>query len=91
MTDNSRNIQKINLGDSREKVTEIMGYPNKNPYKKEAVLKNGKTYEIFFYYTEKSIWIDGGISDDETTPVIFYNGQVVGYGWLNYKHLFLKP
>ncbi len=52
-----------------------------NPYKSEMLKgKDGKMFEILYYLTDvrKS---DNNISDDELTPLVFENGELIGWGW----------
>jgi hypothetical protein len=35
--------------------------------------------EILFYYTDRQA--DGGITNDELTPLVFERGELVGWGW----------
>ena len=92
-TQNKNNLNKISLNMSKSKVLDIMGTENfkqsdgtniTNPFRSETFNENNKTYEVLFYYTDfkKS---DGVITDDELTPIVFFDGKVVGYGWLYLK------
>ena len=71
---NKANLAKINLGDSKSRVLEVCGLPDKN----EQFAKSGSNYNVLFYYTdyigEKS-WETGH------TPVIVKDGVVTGIGW----------
>ncbi len=88
---NRQNLNKISLGDSKQKVMEIMGTESynyhevSNPYKTEILTENGKTYEVIFYYTDKKK-SDNVIKDDKLTPFVFYKRKVIGYGWLFFKN-----
>ena len=70
---NKSNLTKISLGDSKARVLEICGTPEKN----EQFVKGGSNFEVLFFYTdyigEKS-WETGH------TPVLVKNGVVVGIG-----------
>jgi len=95
---NRTNLNLISLGDSKEKVFQIVGTETfnnvvdgtvsgttiNNPYKTETLVENGKTYEVVFYYTQ-TLKNDRVITNDELTPIVFYEGKVVGYGWLFVK------
>ena len=95
---NRENLNKISIGDTKKEVLEIMGTKSittygvnfwiysrtekiTNPWKTEILTKDNKTYEVLFYYTDVKDR-DGSINDDELTPIIFYNGKVIGYGWM---------
>ncbi len=76
MMDNQVNIG-YQLSASAGSVPEIISV--KNPYRRENLNHNGKTYEIFYYFTAiKSA--DGIITDDELTPLIFLNNKLIGQG-----------
>ena len=92
-TENRSNLNKISLGMSKSDVLKIMGTetvntstygPINNPYRSEIVSESGKNYEVIFYFTDlkKS---DSMITDDELSPIVFFDGKVVGYGWLYLK------
>jgi hypothetical protein len=51
-----------------------------NPYKTEIRKVGDKSYEIIYYYTEVKKR-DGTITDDELTPLVFDNGELIGWGW----------
>ena len=50
-----------------------------NPYKTETFTKENKLYEVFLYYTKRY----GYPEKYKFTPVIFYEGKVVGWGWMH--------
>ena len=88
---NRVNLNKLSLGMTKSKVLDIMGIETykikksnfiiNNPYKTEILSENNKTYEVLFYNTDNKS--DGyKISNEELTPIVFYEGKVVGYGWL---------
>ncbi len=52
-----------------------------NPYRSETLKgKDGKSYEVLFYYTDIKKQ-DGAITDDELTPIVLAGDKVVGWGW----------
>lgn len=52
-----------------------------NPYRLETLKgKDGKSYQILFYYTDIKK-VDGAITDDELTPIVLADDKVVGWGW----------
>lgn len=71
---NKIHLAQINLGDTKARVLEVCGVPDKN----EQFVKSGSNFYVLFYYTdyigEKS-WETGH------TPVIIKDGVVVGIGW----------
>jgi hypothetical protein len=68
---------------TKDQVTNIMGEKSTgevgNPYKRETIPgKDGKTYDVLYYYTEQigeKSWETG------VTPVVFVDGKVIGVGW----------
>jgi len=52
----------------------------KNPYKGETMNgKDGKSYEIVYYYTTIKK-LDGIVTDDELTPLVFESDRLLGWG-----------
>lgn len=51
-----------------------------NPHKLEVLRDDQKTYEIVYYFS-KIVKADGIISDDELTPLVFFEENLVGKGW----------
>ena len=87
---NRQNLNKISLGDTKEVVIEKMGgikiittYESQInfPYKTEILVDKNKTYEVLFYFSN-IIKDDSKITDDELTPIVFFEGKVIGYGWM---------
>ena len=86
---NRSNLNKISLGMTKVQVLEIMGTTTitsvdgtmiNSPFRSETTAQNGLNYEITFFYTDTKK-ADGSITDDELTPVVYFEGKVVGYGW----------
>ena len=50
-----------------------------NPYRTEILQGKEKTFEVLYYYTDVKK-DDGSITDDELTPMVFYNGKLIGWG-----------
>ena len=74
---NVANIQNLQKGMSKQQILELMGEP----------LKSEKYHEpnIWFYHT-KSTWMDGIITRDECTPIVFDDLEMVsGWGYKFYK------
>lgn len=82
--DYHRLAPQVRLGDSREKVLEILGpiqdrlaAGERKP--SEAFQKDGKVVEILYFRIRRIP--DGMTTDDEFTPYIFLDGKLVGVGW----------
>jgi len=84
ITDYYRLASQIHLGDSKEKVQEILG-PLQNRLDStqrkpsQAFQQDGKLVEIFYFRTQRIP--DGLTTDDEFTPYIFIDGKLQGVGW----------
>lgn len=75
------NLLQLKPGISNQQVIHIMG----TPYRNEAYsIEGGSLLEAYFYVTDNQpdYWM---IEDMETTPIIFLDGKVVGWGWSFYK------
>jgi hypothetical protein len=86
---NKENLKKLSVGQPKNLVMDIMGRdPSKgvfmwidNPYRTEVLTgKDGKTYEVLYYYTDLKAR-DDKITDDELTPVVLQDGKLVGWGY----------
>jgi len=86
---NKENLKKLSAGQPKNLVMELMGTdPSKgvfmwidNPYRTEVLVgKDGKTYEVLYYYTDMKTR-DDKITDDELTPVVLQDGKLVGWGY----------
>lgn len=86
---NTANLAKLAVGQSREVVMEIMGtQPSKslfmwidNPHRRETLTgRDGRHYEVLYYYTELK-QRDDRITDDELTPLVFLDGKLIGWGY----------
>ncbi len=87
---NRSNLNKLSVGLSKTDALAIMGIKTyningdiiNNPYKTEIKKgENGKSnLEIVFYYTDTKK-VDGAITDDELTPLVFIEGKLEGWGW----------
>lgn len=86
---NKENLNKLSVGQPKKLVMELMGTdPSKsvfmwidNPYRTEVLTgKDGKTYEVLYYYTDMKAR-DDKITDDELTPVVLQDGKLVGWGY----------
>jgi len=50
-----------------------------NPYKSEILPGKEKTFDVLYYYTDEKR-VDGAITDDELTPLVFDDGKLIGWG-----------
>ncbi|MFT6731978.1 MAG: hypothetical protein ACJAS9_000153 [Polaribacter sp.] len=74
-SDNKKIISKLEINDSRESVVSQLGAPDFS----EAYTKGDKQYRILFYRTTHE-HSDGDTTKDETTPLVFLNDSLVGWG-----------
>jgi hypothetical protein len=72
---NRQALTKLVPGLSVNDVEQRMGIPDFN----ELYEKNGDTYQIFFYRTQRREE-DGVTTKEECTPLIFKNGALNGWG-----------
>ena len=86
---NKEYVQKLSTGMRKDVAKEIMGTdPAKglfmwidNPYRTETLTgKDGKVYEVLYYYTDLK-QRDDKITDDELTPLVFQDGKLIGWGY----------
>jgi|SRR3989344_493397 len=86
---NKEYVQKLSTGMRKDVAKEIMGTdPAKglfmwidNPYRTETLTgKDGKVYEVLYYYTDLK-QRDDKITDDELTPLVFQDGNLIGWGY----------
>lgn len=73
--DNRQMISQLELGTSRNQVTTLMGAPSLS----EAFSQDGVDYRILYYRTQKR-HSDGETTKDETTPLVFKNDKLIGWG-----------
>jgi len=73
--DNRQAIARLNVGDSREHVMTMLGEPAFS----ESFTQNKNTYQVYYFRTHRSHG-DGETTKDETTPVIFLDGKLTGWG-----------
>ncbi|MFV8817616.1 DUF3192 domain-containing protein [Haliea sp. E17] len=74
--DKNRNaISSLDLGMSFNAVVERMGTPDDS----EAFTDNGDEVRVLFYRTRHTN-SDGETTRDETTPLVFRNGKLIGWG-----------
>ena len=90
-TMNKVRLTKLELGMNETEVFMIMGTKTisisikdqsdtiENPYKTEVYGTEKDVYKIFYYYTD-FMKGDGLITDDELTPIILKNNELMGWG-----------
>jgi hypothetical protein len=90
---NRGNLNKLSVGMTKDQAMSAMGtrtfvdeddddFLVPNPYRTETYqATDGSVFELLTYYTDlnKS---DHKITKDETTPLIFENGKLIGWGWI---------
>ena len=83
--DNSIAETNIELGDNKDKVLKIFGPPTQKGLP-QGVKKNPDKYMrendlIEIYYLRTGRQPDNSTTDDEFTPYLFKNGNLVSIGW----------
>jgi hypothetical protein len=74
-TDNRKQISDLQLNTSRLDIIQKLGVPNFL----EAFVKETDEYRVLFYRTQH-IHSDGDTTKDETTPLVFKNDKLIGWG-----------
>jgi hypothetical protein len=74
--DNRRAIDNLTLGTRLAEVRDAM--PHTADFS-EAFVSNGIDYRVLFYRTQR-VEGDGATTRDETTPLVFADGELVGWG-----------
>jgi hypothetical protein len=80
--DNRAAISQLSIGMSRSAVIDELGTPAES----EAFTRDGEEIRVLFYRTRHR-HSDGETSRDETTPLVFRNDQLVGWGDSVYSSL----
>lgn len=73
--ENREMINGLALQTERSSVLLKLGQPNFS----EAFIKGDDKYQVLYYRTQHR-HSDGATSKDETTPLIFKNGKLIGWG-----------
>ena len=73
--ENREAIASLALGTTRTEVIDLMGTPNAS----EAFSRDGVEYRVLFYRTHHR-HSDGDTTRDETTPLIFKDDNLIGWG-----------
>ena len=88
---NRGKLAQLSIGMSKAQALDVMGTKAfhivggnpaliNNPYRVEAYTVGGSAFEIVVYYTDIKAR-DGAITDDELTPLLFKDGELIGWGW----------
>jgi outer membrane protein assembly factor BamE (lipoprotein component of BamABCDE complex) len=72
---NSERISQLDIGMERVDVIDRMGSPDFS----EAYTRDDAEYRVLFYRTQRRHG-DGATTRDETTPLVFRNDTLVGWG-----------
>lgn len=80
--DNREMISQLEIGSTRAAVINRLGTPSDS----EAFTKDGEDLRVLFYRTQRK-HSDGETTRDETTPVIFKNDVLVGWGDRQYAEV----
>ena len=85
-TKNRENLLRLSIGLGELDVLQIMGTETigniNNPYRKETPMgEDGELYVVFFYHTDIKK-DDKLITDDELTPIVLKDNQLIGWGWV---------
>lgn len=68
-------IEQLELGRTQDSVTAELGAADLS----EAFVRDGREYQVLFYRTHRE-HKDGRTNRDETTPLVFVDGLLVGWG-----------
>ena len=68
-------ISQLEIGAVRSAVMDRLGAPNFS----EAYTREGDEYRVLFYRTQRR-HSDGDTTRDETTPLVFRNDALIGWG-----------
>lgn len=52
-----------------------------NPYRTETMAGVRDTFLVLFYHTDVKV-LDGAVTDDELTPLVFKDDKLIGWGWM---------
>jgi hypothetical protein len=72
---NDRFIANISLGASMASIVSELGKPDY----RDSFQRNGDVFQVLYYRTQHK-HSDGETTRDETTPLVFIDGTLVGYG-----------
>ncbi|NQT70632.1 MAG: DUF3192 domain-containing protein [Desulfobacteraceae bacterium] len=80
---NNDALLQLEMGMSKDQVISVMGKPSLNEAYQSL---NGKAVVIYRYVTQLAFPPRSTIHREDTTPVVFENGKLVGWGAEFYKH-----
>jgi hypothetical protein len=80
--DNREMIARLEIGDSRSAVISRLGTPSDS----EAFVHDGEEMRVLFYRTRHK-HSDGETSRDESTPLVFQNDSLIGWGDETYRNI----
>jgi hypothetical protein len=72
---NLRATEQLRIGRTRDSIVAEMGQADFT----EAFVREGKTFDVLFYRT-RLVAEDGRTTKDETTPLVFVDNALVGWG-----------
>jgi hypothetical protein len=72
---NNRYIRRLDLGRSMNAIQADLGEPDFN----ESFQRNGETFQVLYYRTRR-VHDDSVTTKDETTPFVFIDRELVGWG-----------
>lgn len=73
---NFENLKKVQIGMTKKQVINIMGSP--------ILTEEYNKPDLWFYYTDWD-WADCARTEEESTPIVFKNGVVIGIGRVFYR------
>ncbi|GAB1265438.1 DUF3192 domain-containing protein [Aurantivibrio infirmus] len=73
--DNRDSLRGMSVGRSMNSIVNEMGDPDIS----EAFERDGKTYHVYYYRTQR-VRSDYRTTKDEATPLVFVDGVLVGWG-----------
>jgi len=73
--DNRNKISELSAGTAISTVRRKMGTPDFD----ELIVKSGKEHRVLFYRTQRMKG-DGNTTKEECTPILFVNGELIGFG-----------
>jgi hypothetical protein len=79
---NSKLISELEIGMERNAVLGRLGPPSDS----EAFTRNGEEMRVLFYRTQRK-HSDGETTRDETTPLVFENDRLIGWGQAVYADI----
>ena len=90
-TANSNNMSKISVGMTKQNILDLMGSNSAsqdqttitNPYRTDMINRDDKTYEVLYYYTQKSRISPPfafSVRENDLTPLYFLEDKLVGWG-----------